>query len=130
MTTNQSPLMSASNDDPGKLIWIVGLAAIGRYMGWSALKVLRMNQKQGFPLMRLPNVQGQWSYATTTLMVQLWCNAMAEEAYDLVAKTALGQSLRRTRGPAAPPATPDASTTDGAPPLDGAIGGGVKPGEG
>ena len=89
--------------------------------------------------MRLPTANGQWSYATTTLMVQLWCNAMAEEAYEHVAQTKLGQSLRRTRGTHQPVTTTPAPALDPAPaltpdmddvPPDAATGGGVKPGPG
>ena len=125
------------------LVWYRGLHGISKRMNWSVETVLRMNQLQGFWLFRLTNPTGKgWSYQTNDLAIHIWLAAQASKAYEHVAQTALGRRLRRTRSPAAPPSTPDASTTEsapssvipavegGAPPLDGARGGGVKPGPG
>lgn len=103
-TKTQNPSIDVSGGttaQAGKpLVWYHGLEAIGKYMGFSALTILRLNQKQNFPLLRMPQERGQhWHYATNDVLIGLWFNAMAEQAYEHVARTAFGRKLRATRAP-------------------------------
>jgi len=116
--TIPNPLIDASEEaktTAKPLTWYKGLDAIGKYMGWSTMTVMRYNQKQNFPLIRIPQQRGQhWTYATNDALIALWFDAKSREAYDHVARTAFGRKLRATRTPKTsnPPAQ---STNENAP---------------
>jgi len=128
---NLSLLTGASeevNTNTKPLTWYKGLDAIGKYMGWSTMTVMRYNQKQNFPLIRIPQQRGQhWTYATNDALIALWFDAKSREAYEHVARTAFGRKLRATRGapppttgtePAQPPDPPPAHSDSTIQPLD------------
>ena len=124
-TANPNPSTGESGGttaQAGKpLVWYHGLEAIGKYMGFSALTILRLNQKQNFPLLRMPQERGQhWHYATNDVLIGLWFNAMAEQAYEHVARTAFGRKLRATRA-SKPSDSPAQCPTSSTPPSDSTL---------